>query len=275
MQSYATMTLIDRLQSLGFTELEARCLSCLAASGKMTGYEVAKTLGASRSNVYAALSSLADSGAVRTIKGEPTYYQPLPPAELTGIIDRRTQESLAYIREHMSAPVQDDHDFFSVEGEKTVRELVQHHLSAARSSVLGDLWSEEVSWLESDLRTLDHRKKFLFRIVVIGKTDVKLKGYVAHPRDDSWQRTGFRKFSFIIDGALAILGVRGAGGTVTRALISRHPALIQLLQISLFQDLVLHELTLAYGPELESRYGKNFELILKKYTGMNFEQMGY
>ena len=61
------------LKNLGFTDLEAKCLHVLAESGTQTGYEIAKQLGVSRSNVYSALQKLAEKGAVLTSHGEPTH----------------------------------------------------------------------------------------------------------------------------------------------------------------------------------------------------------
>lgn len=56
---------LDGLRHLGFSALEARVYAGLATSdGPVTGYELAKQLGVSRSNVYAALATLENRGAV-------------------------------------------------------------------------------------------------------------------------------------------------------------------------------------------------------------------
>ena len=52
---------LQHLKNLGFTELEAKCLHVLAEAGTQTGYEIAKRLGVSRSNVYSALQKLAEN----------------------------------------------------------------------------------------------------------------------------------------------------------------------------------------------------------------------
>jgi predicted transcriptional regulator len=58
-------TAAAELKGLGFTTLEAEVYAGLAMSGRpMSGYELAKELGASRSNVYAALHRLERAGAV-------------------------------------------------------------------------------------------------------------------------------------------------------------------------------------------------------------------
>ncbi len=61
--------LLHHLRNLGFTEMEAKVMVELSRQNAASGYEVAKRLGASRSNVYAALQRLVPgkgiSGRVR------------------------------------------------------------------------------------------------------------------------------------------------------------------------------------------------------------------
>ena len=56
-------TILDRLMLFGLTRQEASIFLCLSQNGEMTGYEVAKQTGISRSNVYSGLSGLVDKGA--------------------------------------------------------------------------------------------------------------------------------------------------------------------------------------------------------------------
>ena len=51
--------LIDKLMLFGLTRQEASIYLCLAANAEVSGYEVAKITGISRSNVYNALASYA------------------------------------------------------------------------------------------------------------------------------------------------------------------------------------------------------------------------
>lgn len=66
--------LLLHLRNLGFTEMESKIMVELATKGQASGYEVAKQLGVSRSNVYAALQRLTQQGYVRCGEGEPARY---------------------------------------------------------------------------------------------------------------------------------------------------------------------------------------------------------
>ncbi len=81
--------LLQHLRNLGFTEMEAKVMVELSRQNAASGYEVAKRLGASRSNVYAALQRLAGQGYLRASAGEPVRYSMLPPGELTRMIEGR------------------------------------------------------------------------------------------------------------------------------------------------------------------------------------------
>ena len=53
----------EYLKSFGLTGQEASIYEALLINGEMTGYEVAKETGISRSYVYGAMSALVDKGA--------------------------------------------------------------------------------------------------------------------------------------------------------------------------------------------------------------------
>ena len=70
-------TIIDLLTSFSLTRQEASIYITLLNHGDMTGYEVAKDTGFSRSNVYASLSALVEKGAAYLAEGEVTKYRPV------------------------------------------------------------------------------------------------------------------------------------------------------------------------------------------------------
>jgi len=55
--------LIEKLAAFGLTRQEASIYLCLTANRELSGYEVSKLTGFSRSNVYNALASLVEKGS--------------------------------------------------------------------------------------------------------------------------------------------------------------------------------------------------------------------
>ncbi len=66
--------LIERLNAFGLTRQESTIYLSLLTSGELTGYEVAKMTGISRSNVYSGLAGLTEKGAAYVIEGNASKY---------------------------------------------------------------------------------------------------------------------------------------------------------------------------------------------------------
>ena len=64
----------EKLVQFGLTRQEANIYLCLLRSKDLSGYEVSKLTGISRSNVYSALASLVEEGAAYLLEGETNKY---------------------------------------------------------------------------------------------------------------------------------------------------------------------------------------------------------
>jgi sugar-specific transcriptional regulator TrmB len=69
--------LLEELNQFGLTRQEANIYICLLKNKEMSGYEVAKITGISRSNVYSALAGLVEKGAAYLLEGNPNKYTAL------------------------------------------------------------------------------------------------------------------------------------------------------------------------------------------------------
>ena len=66
--------LAEKLVQFGLTRQEANIYLCLLSNKDLSGYEVSKLTGISRSNVYSALASLVEKGAAYLLEGETNKY---------------------------------------------------------------------------------------------------------------------------------------------------------------------------------------------------------
>ncbi len=78
------------LTTLGFTELEARLYFELLRDAPNSGYRLAQKVGKAPTNIYQALKSLAQKGAVigSESDGDATTWRPVSPGELIAMLDR-------------------------------------------------------------------------------------------------------------------------------------------------------------------------------------------
>ena len=84
----------ERLMEFGLTRQEASIYQCLLTEGKVTGYEVAKQTGISRSNAYNSLASMTEKGAAYLVEEASTRkYVPVPLNEFCKNRVRKLEES--------------------------------------------------------------------------------------------------------------------------------------------------------------------------------------
>jgi sugar-specific transcriptional regulator TrmB len=71
--------ILENLERLGFSQMEARVYCELVTGGEQSGYQIARALNATRSSVYPALDALYRKGAVLLLPGEINIYQSISP----------------------------------------------------------------------------------------------------------------------------------------------------------------------------------------------------
>lgn len=264
--------LLLHLRNLGFTEMESKIMVELATKGQASGYEVAKQLGVSRSNVYAALQRLTQQGYVRCGEGEPARYSVLDPEELATMISGRVQASLAYMESEMPRGGPVSPSFYNVEGDRNVTGALIRQLNLAAQEIVVDVWREEASLLRSELEQAELRGvKLLWAFD--GGNAASAPYPVWPPLDGKPQRSGGRKFSFVIDRSWCMLGMRYEDGTA-QAVVTEHPVLVELLLNHFTQEMVLFELEEDMGPELQKRYGERYGRIYSKYVLHDQDETG-
>ena len=93
------MEIIELLMNFNLTKQDATIYLTLLSEGDLTGYEVAKLTGISRSNTYITLAGLVEKGAAHVIEGNAAHYTPVPLNEFCDNKIRNLQEiKLSLIR---------------------------------------------------------------------------------------------------------------------------------------------------------------------------------
>ncbi|CAM3103647.1 TrmB family transcriptional regulator [Paenibacillus sediminis] len=256
--------LLHHLRNLGFTEMEAKVMVELAKQGALSGYEVAKRIGVSRSNVYATLQRLSSQGFLRCSPGDPVRYSVLQPDELTRMIAGHMQESLRYVEEAMPQPGPSELPFYNIEGDKNVLETLVRALDRAKREIVVSVWREEASMLREDLERAEERGVKVLWSCDGG--DNYLRHFIPWQHDTLKEDTpAGRRFSFVVDRQWCMLGMRG-DNISAQAVVTEHPVMAELLLQHFTQEMVLFELEQDIGTDLFERYGANYEKLVRKYV---------
>lgn len=117
------------LTSFGLSRPEAQIYAVLLSHGAMTGYEVSKETGISRSNVYAALQSLAEKGAACLIQGEAARYTAVPVREFTENTMKALGEKAAYLVSHAPERRIEADGYITIQGDVNIRNRMRRMLS--------------------------------------------------------------------------------------------------------------------------------------------------
>lgn len=120
----ADSKIIDALIDFGLTRQEASIYIALLNHGEMTGYEVAKDTGISRSNVYAALTALTEKGAAYLVEGEATKYRPVETKRFTGNRIRELSDTAQWLEKHSPRKVISADGYITITGAKNIRNKI-------------------------------------------------------------------------------------------------------------------------------------------------------
>ena len=123
------MNFIDSLNDFGLTRQEGSIYSALLNHGEMTGYEVAKDTGISRSNVYAALTALVEKGAAYLVQGEATKYRPVEILRFTENRISELKKTALWLEKHAPRKVISCDGYITIIGAKNIKNKIRQMLA--------------------------------------------------------------------------------------------------------------------------------------------------
>lgn len=144
---------VRTLTAIGFTALEAEVYAYLTASSAATGYRVAQSIGKPAANVYKAIDTLIQKGAVLVEEGESRLCRAVPPDEL---IDRLADEHRGRLAEARSTlarleRIQEDERVYQIRNREQVMARAIEMLRQAESIALLDLFPEPLQELRAEM----------------------------------------------------------------------------------------------------------------------------
>ncbi|WP_163100220.1 TrmB family transcriptional regulator [Peribacillus alkalitolerans] len=256
--------MIELLKKIGLSDLEARCYLTLHEEPGISGYEVAKRVSVSRTNVYSALRSLTDKGACRYIEGDPARYDAVPIEQLTKHLQNEFEQVTKVLVDQLKTPPRIAPSFYNWQGDKQLRTTIHRIIANAKDFIIVDIWSEDLHWVEGDL--LDAEKRGVNVILItIGECQSLLKNIFVHIRNDDWSISNLRNFSILCDSSKAILGGFGDSTKLT-ALETDHPSVVGMLKTAFYHDLIMQHIENDFEAELKEKYGEKYKKLLDFYS---------
>lgn len=222
---------IERLMEFGLTRQEANIYQCMLTEGKVTGYEVAKQTGISRSNAYNSLANMTEKGAAYMVEeGHTRKYVPVPLDEFCRNRIRKLEETKNWLIGHMSSGKTYVEGYITIEGANHILDKMRNILKKVDEKVYISLTRNYLLLLVGELQTLIAAKK---QVVIITDQPTAFSRAKVYVGEDRGMRIGV-----IADSRYVLTGEYGEGSMNT-CLYSGQKNFVELYRTALSNEIKL------------------------------------
>lgn len=236
MDNTALGVLTEKLLQFGLTRQEASIYLCLLRNRELSGYEVSKLTGISRSNVYSALAGLVEEGAAYLLEGETNKYTAVPVSDFCQNrireLDRLKNELVARIPQIKP----NTEGYVTVSSHKHIMDKIYNMLEHVEYRVYLSIPTRYISLIREKLEELIAEGKKVV-LLVSEPIEPKLEGcilYITGKCD--------RQLRLIVDSAYVLTGEM-TGSDTDSCLYCGQKNFVNVLKDSLRNEIKLIELT--------------------------------
>lgn len=225
--------LIDKLMLFGLTRQEASIYLCLAANKELSGYEVSKITGISRSNVYNALASLVEEGAAYLLEGSTNKYTAVE-------VEEFCQNKIHYLQQAKDELIRDmpknDNDcegYITISSHKHIMDRIHYMLSHVNYRVYLSMPVEFLEKCREDIERLIEAEK---KVVLLVSEEIDFPGTIIYITDKKESQ-----IRLIIDSEYVLTGDM-TGSVTDTCLYSGQKNFVNVFKESLKNEIKLIEL---------------------------------
>ena len=222
---------LDNLTSFGLTRLEAQIYYVLLTHGSMTGYEVGKDTGISRSNTYSALSALVEKGAAYVIEGESVKYIPVEVKSFTKNYISELGRKAETLEKHTPKKIIESDGYITIKGSLNIKNKIREMIEATQMRLYFQATPQIISEFDAELRMLVESDKK----VVILSDEYKLHGAKVYQ-----SKTEKGQVRLITDSAYVLTGEL-TGNEHDTCLYSGQQNLVDVMKEALKNKIILLE----------------------------------
>ncbi|MDY5870666.1 MAG: helix-turn-helix domain-containing protein [Lachnospiraceae bacterium] len=193
---------LNGLVLFGLTRQEANIYLCLYQNGELTGYEVAKQTGISRSNVYSALAGLTDKGAAYLAQGTSSKYVAVPIEEFCDNKIRGLNQEKEYLINNIPAMKEQEIGYITIEGYKNIWDKVVNMVRDADKRIYISACYHTIEQLKPELQNVVKRGIKLVILSDQRPQEAELIGEITYYQCENRGNN----IRLIIDSAFALTG---------------------------------------------------------------------
>ena len=193
---------LSGLVMFGLTRQEANISLCLYQNGELTGYEVAKQTGISRSNVYSALAGLTDKGAAYLAQGASSKYVAVPIEEFCKNKIRYLKQEQEYLLKNIPAMKEQEIGYITIEGYKNIWDKIINMIRSADKRIYISASYQTIEKLMKELQDAVNRE---IKLVILSDQTPKNEDLFHESTYYQCENRG-TNLRLIIDSAYALTG---------------------------------------------------------------------
>lgn len=228
------MDVIESLMKLQLTRQEATIYAILINKRPMTGYEVSKLSGISRSNTYSALAGLVEKGAAYITEGTSTRYIPVDPAELCDNRILEINNIKRFLADNLKARSDDPEGYITIKGEKHILNKMKNILRNARERAYISVSHKILNELNEELAEAVRRN---LKLVIITNPPFDFPGAIIYHTEKQKEQ-----IRLIVDSSVVLTGDI-EDSVHSTCLYSRKKNLVDLFKESMKNEIKLIELS--------------------------------
>jgi HTH-type transcriptional regulator, sugar sensing transcriptional regulator len=242
------------LSLFGFNALEQQAYAALLQAPGQTGYKLAQTLRKPVANIYKALESLLEKGAVLVEDGDPAVYRATPIAELFDTLESelRKQRKAALRQLGARIPPQDERVYRLGSREQTIQRA-RGMIASSKRVLLLDVFPNLVSELAPEISAAAARGVNIAGQIYAPAQFSGTMLTVRSERDQVLQRWAGDWMNLVADGQELLISVlERSGKGLHQAVWTRSPYLVWSYHSALYAEILLTRLRV----EIEHGAGK-------------------
>ena len=193
---------LSGLVMFGLTRQEANIYLCLYQNGELTGYEVAKQTGISRSNVYSALAGLTDKGAAYLAQGASSKYVAVPIEEFCKNKIRYLKQEQEYLLKNIPTMKEQEIGYITIEGYNNIWDKIINMIRSADKRIYISASYQTIEKLMKELQDAVNRE---IKLVILSDQTPKNEDLFHESTYYQCENRG-TNIRLIIDSAYALTG---------------------------------------------------------------------
>lgn len=256
------------LQSLNFTEYEAKAYLALLETSPLSGYAVSRNSGVPRSKIYQVLGGMVGRGDIMMSQDSTPLYVPLSPNELIAQRRKRTEQIYDVAQDALEQYTQSSknrENIWNISGEDAILNRVAEAIKGAERRILLEIWREEAEKLRAILQQAAQNGIEIL-IVAYGELDFDFAKVYQHDLSEQiTEDCGGRWIVLSVDDREVVAGIVSLGDE-SLAGWTMHPGLVMPITEVIIHDIYLMEILADFRPQLEAKFGKDLIDLRNKFS---------